>query len=207
MVAVTAAAPCSRCNISFVPFEGTQFGLVLRPAQCKFVRDRGGSFGKQSILRSPARPAERECSAGYFCNQPPEFVVACASQSTGRGGSSRRLLGRRWRSRWSRNRGCSRSRRSRGGSRSRAWFTATVHHAHFSSAALADRGTHRGVPYTDAIDQLTPQTTSLANLNDRIVRLPKWDVRHTLCTTHSASAMTVGLIICFLSSCHRKLCR
>jgi hypothetical protein len=30
-----------------------------------------GSFGKQSILRTPARPAERECSAGCFlCNQP-----------------------------------------------------------------------------------------------------------------------------------------
>ena len=25
-----------------------------------------GSFSKQSILRNPARPAERECSAGYF---------------------------------------------------------------------------------------------------------------------------------------------
>jgi len=105
-------------------------------------------------------------------------VNACARRSTRRGGSSRRLLGRRWRrSRWRR----SRSRRGRGGSRSRAWFTATVHHAHFSRAALADRGPHRGVPYTDAIDQLTPQPTSLANWNDRIVRLLKWDVRHTLC--------------------------
>jgi uncharacterized protein (DUF1810 family) len=28
-------------------------------------QDRDGSFSKQSILRSPARPAERECSAGY----------------------------------------------------------------------------------------------------------------------------------------------
>jgi len=37
----------------------------------------------------------------------------------------RRLLGRRWR---------------RG--RSRAWFTATVHHARFSSVALVDRSTH-----------------------------------------------------------------
>ena len=27
--------PCSRCNISFVPFDGTQFGLALRLAQCK----------------------------------------------------------------------------------------------------------------------------------------------------------------------------
>jgi hypothetical protein len=60
-------ALCSRCNISFVPFEGTHFGLALRPARCKFVKDRGvGSFGKQSILRIPARPAERECSAGHF---------------------------------------------------------------------------------------------------------------------------------------------
>ncbi len=96
--------------------------------------------------------------------------ITLARRSTRRGGSSRRLLGRRW----------SRS-RSRGRSRSDARFTATVHHAHFSSAALADRGTHRGVPYTDAIDQLTPQPTSLANRNDRIVRRLKRDVRHTLC--------------------------
>jgi hypothetical protein len=108
--------------------------------------------------------------------------VTLARRSTRRGGSSRRLLGRRWR----RSRGHSGSRRGRGGSRSDAGFTATVHHAHFSSAALADRGTHRGVPYTDAIDQLTPQPTSLANLNDRIVRLLKWDVRHTLCGGHNA---------------------
>src|SRR5436309_12361753 len=87
---------------------------------------------------------------------------ACARQSTWRGGSSRRLLDRRRRG-------------SRGGSRSRARFAATVHHAHFSSAALADRGTHLGVRYADAIDQLTTQTTSLANWNDRIVRLLKWD--------------------------------
>lgn len=51
-------------------------------------------------------------------------------------------------------RGSSRSRHSRGGSRPREWLTATVHHAHFSSAALADRGTHLGVRYADAIDQL-----------------------------------------------------
>src|SRR5436190_3623121 len=94
---------------------------------------------------------------------------ACAREfaETLRGGSSRRLLGRRRRG-------------SRGGSRSRARFAATVHHAHFSSAALADRGTHLGVRYADAIDQLTTQTTSLANWNDRIVRLLKWDVGHAL---------------------------
>jgi hypothetical protein len=34
-------APCSRCNISFVPFEGTNFGLALRPSRCKSVKDRG----------------------------------------------------------------------------------------------------------------------------------------------------------------------
>jgi hypothetical protein len=87
------------------------------------------------------------------------------------------LLGRSWRH----SRGRSRSRRGRGGSRSRARFTATVHHAHFSSAALADRGTYLGIRYADAIDQLTSQTTSLANWNDRIVRLLKRGVRHTLC--------------------------
>ena len=30
-------------------------------------------FSKESILRRPARPGERECSSGYF--QPPEVVV------------------------------------------------------------------------------------------------------------------------------------
>ena len=65
-VTVPIMAPCSRCNISLVPFEGPQFGLTPRLARCKSVRDRGGAFSKQSILRSPARPAERECSAGYF---------------------------------------------------------------------------------------------------------------------------------------------
>src|SRR5436190_12077227 len=105
-------------------------------------------------------------------------ALTLARRSTRRGGSGRRLLGRRWRRSRSRR---SRWRRSRGGSRSHTWFTATVHHAHFSSAALADRGTHLGVRYADAIDQLTTQTTSLANWNNRIVRLLKWDVGHTLC--------------------------
>ena len=41
------------------------FGLALRPARCKFVTDRGRAFSKQSILRNPADPAERECSAGF----------------------------------------------------------------------------------------------------------------------------------------------
>jgi hypothetical protein len=45
-------------------------GFAPRHARCKFVRDRGGAFSKQSILRNPARPAERECSAGHFCNPP-----------------------------------------------------------------------------------------------------------------------------------------
>jgi hypothetical protein len=135
-----------------------------------------------------ARPiccAHRRQALCTSANRPrgQKRVNACARQSTRRSGSGRRLLGRRWRrSRWRR----SRSRRGRGGSRSRAWFTATVHHAHFSSAAFTDRGTHRGVPYADAIDQLTPQPTSLADLNDRIVRLLKRDVRHTLCRGHNA---------------------
>ena len=34
------------------------------------LTDRGGGFSKQSILSNPARPAERECSAGLFRNQP-----------------------------------------------------------------------------------------------------------------------------------------
>src|SRR3954452_1233304 len=102
--------------------------------------------------------------------------LSLARRSTGRGGSSRGLLGRRWRH----SRGRSRSRR-RNGSRSRSWFTAAVHHAHFSSVALADHGTHLGVGYANSLDQLTSQTTSLANWNNRIVRLLKRDVRHTLC--------------------------
>jgi hypothetical protein len=129
-------------------------GICTQSSLChgKTRTDRfSEGVAKEGGAPGAARRTRR--SVGYICNQPPEFVVACASQSTGRGGSSRRLLSRRWR----RSRGCSRSRHGRGGSRSRAWFTATVHHAHFSSAALADRGTHRGVPYTDAIDQLTPQ--------------------------------------------------
>ena len=64
-------ALCSRCNIVFVSFEGRNFGLALRPARCKFEKIGAGSFGKQSILRTPARSAERECSADIFCNQPP----------------------------------------------------------------------------------------------------------------------------------------
>ena len=161
MVAVAAAAPCSRCHLSFVP----------KP---------GGHSASNQIRAARRGPQSANALRDIFCNQPPEFVVACARRSTGRGGSSRRLLGRSGRRSGRRNGGRSRSRRGRGSSRSHAWFTATVHHAHFSSAALADRGTHCGVPYTDAIDQLTPQATSLANLNDRIVRLLKWDVRHTL---------------------------
>jgi hypothetical protein len=37
----------------------------------------------------PARPAERECSAGTFCNQPPEdeevedFAHRCAQEARG----------------------------------------------------------------------------------------------------------------------------
>jgi len=162
----------------FVPFEETQFwaGTPTRSVQVCKRPGRGHSVSNQ--FREARRgPQSANALRDIFCNQPPEFVVACARRSTGRGGSSRRLLGRRWRH----SRGRSRSRRGRGSSRSRAWFTATVHHAHFSSAALADRGTHLGVRYADAIDQLTSQTTSLANWNDRIVRLLKWGVRHTLC--------------------------
>jgi hypothetical protein len=129
----------------------------------------------RAICCAPRRQALRTSA-----NRPrgQKRVNACARQSTRRRGSGRRLLGRRWRrSRWRH----SRSRRGRGGSRSRAWFTATVHHAHFSRVALVDRGTHLGVRYADAIDQLTSQPTSLSELNDRIVRLLKRDVRHTLC--------------------------
>jgi len=136
--------------------------IAPRPDEDYSLKSSGNIVMKMVTLPLPARYMVR--------------VNACARRSTRRGGSSRRLLGRRWR----RSRGRSRSRRGRRGSRSRAWFTATVHHAHSSRAALADRGPHRGVPYTDAFDQLTPQPTSLANRNDRIVRLLKRDVGHTL---------------------------
>jgi hypothetical protein len=40
-----------------------------------------GSFSKQSISRSPARPAERECSLrDIFCNRPRELSFARAGQ-------------------------------------------------------------------------------------------------------------------------------
>jgi hypothetical protein len=122
--------------------------------------------------------AERERPAGYFLQSASDFLVACGHRSTRRGGSSRGLRRCRWRHG---SGGGSRSRRGRCGSWSRKWFTATVHHAHFSSAAPANRGTHLGVRYADAIDQLTAQTTALANWGDQTVRLLKWDVRHTLC--------------------------
>lgn len=41
------------------------FGLAPRFARCKFVKVGGGTFSKQSILRNPADPAERECSADF----------------------------------------------------------------------------------------------------------------------------------------------
>jgi hypothetical protein len=44
------------------------FRLALRPARCKFVKDRDRAYSKQSILRDPARPAERECSADFSVN-------------------------------------------------------------------------------------------------------------------------------------------
>ena len=149
VVAVTAAAPCF--PVQHLLFHSTErnFGLVLRPVQLQVYKRPGRVIQQEIYFEKPRRgPAERECSAGYFLHQPPQFVIACARRSTGRGGSSPRLLGRRWRQSRSR---C-RSRRGRDDSRSRAWFTATVHHAHFSSAALADRGTHLGVRYADAID-------------------------------------------------------
>jgi hypothetical protein len=113
---------------------------------------------------------------GFVTGDQITAVLRCAAgdvenvahHSTRRGGSSRRLLGPN-------------SRRGRGDDSSRAWFAATVHHAHSARAALADRRAHLGVPYANAIDQLTSQATSLANSNDRIVRRLKWDIRHALC--------------------------
>ena len=144
--------------------------------------------------RRRSSAAQRNDAMGHDCPRVTWSALTLARRSTRSGGSSRRLLGRSGRR--------SRSRRGRGGSRSHAWFTATVHHAHFSSAALADRGTHLGVRYADAIDQLTAQTTSLANWNDRIVWLLKWGVRHTLCWGHNTQRERNdgGSDHCFLSS-------
>ncbi len=36
------------------------------PLGASLQKTGAGSFSKQSILRRPARPRERECSAGYF---------------------------------------------------------------------------------------------------------------------------------------------
>jgi hypothetical protein len=53
------------------------FGLAPRLDRCKVVRDRGGAFSKQLILRKPrrARGARRLCGI-FFCNQPPEVGVS-----------------------------------------------------------------------------------------------------------------------------------
>jgi hypothetical protein len=63
---------CSRCNIALFSIRATQF-WARTPTRSVQVCNRlgAGSFGKQSILRTPARSAERECSADIFCNQPP----------------------------------------------------------------------------------------------------------------------------------------
>jgi hypothetical protein len=71
-------APCSRCNISFVPSRERNFGLSPRLAQCKFVKDREGAFGKQSIFRNPRRGPQSANALRdiFFCNQPPEVGVS-----------------------------------------------------------------------------------------------------------------------------------
>jgi hypothetical protein len=155
---------------------------------CRLHTGSGG--GKSGLVATDNDVAQYGPQAGK--RMPSRYVVrvnACARRSTRRSGSGRGLLGRRWR-------------HGRGSSRSDAWFTATVYHAHFPSAAFTDRGPHRWVPYTDAFDQLTPQPTSLASWNDRIVRLLKGGVRHALCRGNNAKRERNdgGSDHCFLSS-------
>jgi hypothetical protein len=42
------------------------FGLSPRPARCKFVKDRGGAFSKQSILRDPGAARRAGMLCGTF---------------------------------------------------------------------------------------------------------------------------------------------
>ena len=82
VVATAAAAPCSRCNISFVPFTGTQFGLVLRPAQCKFVKDRGGVIRQAINFEKPgaARRAQMLCGNFFAISLQSSLSLARAGQ-------------------------------------------------------------------------------------------------------------------------------
>jgi hypothetical protein len=131
-------------------------------------QDCAGSFRSNQFREAQRSPQSANAPRDIFRNRPPELAVACARRSNGAWREQPQVA-------------ASQVSPQRGGSRSHAWFTATVHHAHFSSAALADRGTQLGVRCADAIDQLTAKATSLANWNDRVVRLLKWGVRHTLC--------------------------
>jgi hypothetical protein len=66
-------APCSRCNISFVSSRERKFGLVLRPARCKFCRrpGRGHSVSNQ-FKRARRGPQSANALRDIFRNQPPE---------------------------------------------------------------------------------------------------------------------------------------
>jgi hypothetical protein len=72
-------APCSRRNISLVPFEDAQFGLALRPARCKFGKIRVESLNKLSNFAA-ARTAPR--SAGYLLMRSLLILVAICFSAT-----------------------------------------------------------------------------------------------------------------------------
>jgi hypothetical protein len=69
-------APCSRCNISFVPFEGTQFWTGTRSRPVQACKRPGRAFIKQSILRKPGAARRARMLCGIFSAiSPPE--VGC----------------------------------------------------------------------------------------------------------------------------------
>jgi len=66
---ITSKTPGRTCVVSVQQLSCFMRGNSIQTRTPRHAmlawQDRDGSFSKQSILRSPARPAERECSAGY----------------------------------------------------------------------------------------------------------------------------------------------
>jgi hypothetical protein len=108
-------------------------------------------LGRKEALSSDNHSTTRET-----CRH---IEAGCASRRSV--GLCRRLRGLPWRPR----------RGLRRGPRLRPWLATTVHNAHFLRTALANKRTNLAVRHADAIQQLTPETASLANLNYGIVRL------------------------------------
>ena len=64
--------PCSRCNISFVPFEGTEFWTRTPTRSVQACKRPGGLIRKQSILEELSGPQSANALRDIFSNQPPE---------------------------------------------------------------------------------------------------------------------------------------